>query len=74
MVDSLEVTNLSWVSEPPAQLERLAVQMSAHGRPVGATWSGPGTVRVEMPVRKVAPGQSIVLYRGDAVVGGGIAV
>lgn len=74
MVDSLEVTNLSWVSEPPAELERLAVQMSAHGCPVGAAWSGLGTVRVEMPVRKVAPGQSIVLYRGDAVVGGGIAV
>ena len=48
--------------------------MSAHGRPVAATWSPPGSVLTAEPIRRVAPGQSVVLYRGDAVVGGGTAV
>ena len=74
MVDSIDVTNMSWVSEPPVSLEPLAVQMSAHGQPVDAVWRAPGTVDVRRPVRRVAPGQSVVLYRDDAVVGGGIAV
>ena len=57
--------------EPPADGERLEVQLSAHGRPVAATWTADGAVLVESPMRRVAPGQSVVLYRGDAVVGGG---
>jgi tRNA U34 2-thiouridine synthase MnmA/TrmU len=28
----------------------------------------------DRPRRRVAPGQSVVLYRGDVVVGGGVAV
>jgi tRNA-uridine 2-sulfurtransferase len=62
-----------WVDGPPGPDERLLVQTSAHGRPVPARWSG-STVVAEEPVRRVAPGQSVVLYRGDAVVGGGPAV
>jgi tRNA U34 2-thiouridine synthase MnmA/TrmU len=30
-------------------------------------------VTFERPHRRVAPGQSVVLYRGDEVLGGGIA-
>jgi tRNA U34 2-thiouridine synthase MnmA/TrmU len=30
-------------------------------------------VRFAEPQRRVAPGQSVVLYRGDEVLGGGIA-
>jgi len=62
-----------WVTGPPAPGDTLDVQMSAHGRPIGARWS-PGLVVTEEPVRRVAPGQSVVLYRGDDVVGGAIAV
>jgi tRNA-uridine 2-sulfurtransferase len=71
MVSEIEVDRAVWVVGAPATDERLAVQMSAHGDPVGATWSD-GVVRVEEPVRRVAPGQSVVLYRGDAVVGGAL--
>jgi tRNA U34 2-thiouridine synthase MnmA/TrmU len=39
---------------------------------VPATWLGDAVVTRE-PVRRVAPGQSVVLYDGDAVLGGGIA-
>ncbi len=73
MVDSLAVRNMCWVDEAPAPGDPLEVQMSAHGRPVPAAWSPPGTVQVDQPVRRVAPGQSVVLYRGDSVVGGGLS-
>jgi tRNA U34 2-thiouridine synthase MnmA/TrmU len=46
--------------------------MSAHGRPAPAVL-GDDLVSFEEPQRRVAPGQSVVLYRGDEVLGGGIA-
>ncbi len=72
MVDRVEVGAMSWVSDPPAAGAHLLVQASAHGQPVPATWTGDG-VRTAGPVRRVAPGQSVVLYSGDDVVGGGPA-
>jgi tRNA-specific 2-thiouridylase len=74
LVTEIGVREPVWVDGPPAPGEILEVQVSAHGRPVPATWSDPGAVTVSSPVRRVAPGQSVVLYRGDAVVGGGVAV
>ncbi|HET6873366.1 MAG TPA: tRNA 2-thiouridine(34) synthase MnmA [Acidimicrobiales bacterium] len=73
MVDRIAVSGMSWVDGPPTPGARLEVQMSAHGAPVPARWDGEGAVHTEVPVRRVAPGQSVVLYRGDAVVGGGTA-
>ena len=51
------------------------VQATIAGSPAQAqaTLAGP-TVRFAEPHRRVAPGQSVVLYRGDEVLGGGIAV
>jgi tRNA-specific 2-thiouridylase len=74
LVTEIAMREVSWVDGPPARTERLEVQVSAHGRPVAATWSPPGSVVTAEPIRRVAPGQSVVLYRGDAVVGGGTAV
>jgi tRNA-specific 2-thiouridylase len=74
LVTTIAVRDLAWVDGPPGPDERLEVQVSAHGRPVAATWSPPGSVLTAEPIRRVAPGQSVVLYRGDAVVGGGTAV
>ncbi|MEZ5339907.1 MAG: aminomethyltransferase beta-barrel domain-containing protein [Acidimicrobiales bacterium] len=48
------------------------VQFSAHGAVLPATVTG-GVIRWDTPQRKVASGQSVVLYIGDEVVGGGIA-
>ena len=58
----------------PEPAEHLEVQISAHGQPVPARWSAerPGG-RSPSRSARVAPGQSVVLYRGDAVVGGGLA-
>ncbi len=63
----------SWVKAAAGAHERLQVQMSAHGAPVGGRWEPVGAVQLEEPVRRVAAGQSVVLYRGDSVVGGGVA-
>ena len=68
---SVDLTQLSWVGEPAQGA--VAAQTSAHGEPIRSTFDG-ATVRFAEPQRRVAPGQSVVLYRGDEVLGGGIAV
>lgn len=73
LTDHIEVTGLSWVDEAPSPDQAVEVQVSAHGRPTAGRWL-PGGVALEEPIRRVAPGQSVVLYHGDAVVGGGVAV
>jgi tRNA-specific 2-thiouridylase len=50
----------------------VVVQTRAHGEPVAATLDG-STVRFARPQPRVAPGQVVALYRGDVLVGGGIA-
>ena len=74
LVDRIPVDRVTWVDAEPDRAESLQVQMSAHGAAVAGRWDGPGRVVVEQPVRRVAPGQSVVLYRRDEVVGGGVAV
>lgn len=74
LTDHIEVTGLSWVDEAPSPDQAVEVQVSAHGRPTAGTWRDEGGVALEEPIRRVAPGQSVVLYHGDAVVGGGVAV
>ena len=70
LADTVALTQLCWVREPVAGA--VEVQTSAHGDAVGATFDG-STVHFSEPQRRVAPGQSVVLYRGDEVLGGGIA-
>jgi tRNA-uridine 2-sulfurtransferase len=73
LVTEVAVLAPSWVSAPPRAGEQLEAQTSAHGPPAAATWSPDGRVVFAEPLRRVAAGQSVVLYRGDAVVGGGLA-
>jgi tRNA-specific 2-thiouridylase len=47
-------------------------QCSAHGPALPATFDGT-TLRWASPQRRVAPGQSVALYDGDEVLGGGTA-
>jgi tRNA-specific 2-thiouridylase len=75
LVTEVPVRNPVWVDREPAVGAALQVQVSAHGQTVPATWSPGGVVQLlDGPIRRVAPGQSVVLYSGDAVVGGGLAV
>jgi tRNA-uridine 2-sulfurtransferase len=72
--DRVELADRTWVTgEPPPSGAHVEAQSSAHGRPVGATFDGRSAVAFDEPQRRVAPGQSVVLYDGDRVLGGGIA-
>lgn len=69
------VTGWAWAAGP--EPGPLLVQVSAHGRPrpavVEVDVDGGAVVRWSEPQRRVAPGQSVVAYVGDQVVGGGTA-
>jgi tRNA-uridine 2-sulfurtransferase len=72
---SVALEAVSWAGGPVAG--PVGAQCSAHGAPRPATVEpGPGgaaVVRFATPQRRVAAGQSVVLYEGDQVVGGGLA-
>ena len=70
LVERTELRDVTWVDEPVSG--PVAVQCSAHGRPRSATVRGT-TIDWSVPSPRVAPGQSVVLYDGDDVLGGGIA-
>jgi tRNA-specific 2-thiouridylase len=63
---------LSFVDGRPAPDEPLLVQVRAHGQPFEGRLRD-GVVDFARPQPRVAPGQAVVLYRGDTVVGGGLA-
>jgi tRNA-specific 2-thiouridylase len=74
LVDRVTIRDASWVAGEARPGERFDVQTSAHGRTVPGRWGGGGIIELEEQVRRVAPGQSAVLYRGDTVVGGGTVI
>jgi len=69
--DRVDLTQLCWIDGPADG--PVDAQTSAHGDAVPGTFAG-ASVRFDERQRRVAPGQSVVLYRGDEVLGGGIAV
>ena len=78
--DTTHVTELVWQDGAAAIAavdgRELVVQCSAHGRSLTAVAvalaDGDVEIRWSEPERRVAPGQSVVLYDGDTVLGGGI--
>ncbi len=74
---SLEADSFRWVAgTAPESGTACEAQLRAHGDPhparVESTDRGTVVVRFEAPVDQAAPGQSVVLYRGDEVLGGGM--
>jgi len=72
MVEHIAVRDVTWVDAAVVAGTPCAVQASAHGQPLAGRWEGDRVV-LDAPTRRVAPGQSVVLYDGDCVLGGGIA-
>ena len=70
LTDRVDLEGLVWVTD--AVEGSVDVQCSAHGSPVPARLDGNAVVFGRRQ-RRVAPGQSVVLYRDDEVLGGGIA-
>ena len=79
-VVALTATRPRWSGPRPERPVECLAQIRAHGDPVPAVaHCGPGQhddVRVELrhPLRGVAPGQAVVLYDGDAVIGSATVV
>ena len=72
LTDEVGLGDVSWVDGPVGG--PVEVQCSAHGTPRPAEFDiRAGVVRFHQPAPRVAPGQSVVLYRGDEVQGGGTA-
>jgi len=90
VVGTLLIDEMSWSCSPLVPGAAVEVQLSAHGRPLRGQWlggphSGTGTVALEEPARRVAPGQAVVLYapgagddageeEGEAVLGGEVVL
>jgi tRNA-specific 2-thiouridylase len=76
LVDAVELAAPVWAVGRPAAGALLLAQTSAHGAPRSAIVREVDDDRVvvafDEPVRRVAPGQSVVLYEADEVVGGGV--
>jgi tRNA-specific 2-thiouridylase len=72
----LEADDCSWVAgDPPPKGIECEVQLRSHGRPARAAVHASdraGRVELDAPVEQVAPGQSLVLYAGHEVIGGGV--
>jgi tRNA-uridine 2-sulfurtransferase len=74
---SVEAGSFRWVAgTPPVAGSACEAQLRAHGDPhlarIDAHDGDAVVVRFEAPVDQAAPGQSVVLYRGDEVLGGGV--
>ncbi len=74
--DEVVVEDMAWAGRPV--LGPVLVQASAHSEAVPAVAEGrrgePGVeIRFTEPRRRIAPGQSVVLYHDDEVLGGGPA-
>jgi tRNA-specific 2-thiouridylase len=73
LAPSVALAQLCWADS--AHDGAVLTQCSAHGAPRPASFdAATGVVTWDDPQRRVAPGQAVVLYDGDAVLGGGIAV
>lgn len=73
--DGLETEDLNWLVDPPGGPVRLFAQIR-YRSPAAAAELVPGSsrtarVRFDGPQRAIAPGQSVVLYDGDRLLGGG---
>jgi tRNA-specific 2-thiouridylase len=85
LVDGESIRSFTWVDANARFFVEggatVTAQVSAHGEPLelrGITVQGDGgsevTVEWAHSQRRIAPGQSIVIYDGDSVLGGGIVV
>jgi tRNA-specific 2-thiouridylase len=64
------------LGKPPGKPARVHAKIRYKARLVGATWTplegDRAGVTFDAPLRDITPGQAVVAYRGDVVLGGGI--
>ncbi|MGH9101439.1 MAG: tRNA 2-thiouridine(34) synthase MnmA [Acidimicrobiales bacterium] len=72
LTDRVQLRETTWASRRPGEGAWVMAQASAHGRPVAARIRGDHACFASAQ-RRVAPGQTVALSRGEEVVGSGIA-
>jgi len=74
--DEVLADECTWISSPPGVGTSCTVQLRAHGiaSPATVLEAGASSLRVRCAPRvsQVSPGQAVVVYDGDEVLGGGI--
>jgi len=72
MEQGLVASGMNWFREP-TNGEEIFARIRHNGGLIPATIEGtePTTVHFQAPARAIAPGQAVVLYSGDEVLGGG---
>ena len=72
---ALSADNLSWVNEPPSEeievYSKIRYRHSAVPSKITVSEDGKVIVNFDKPQKAVTPGQAIVFYRNEAVIGGG---
>jgi len=68
---TVRLSEHTWVGQP--HVGPIDAQISAHGEPAAAQLNSDGSLRWVETRRKVAPGQAVVFYVKDAVIGGATA-
>jgi tRNA-uridine 2-sulfurtransferase len=71
----LTASGVNWIAEEPPAARRAAVQIRHHHQPAPATvralGDGHAEVIFDTPQLAISPGQAVVFYDGDRVIGGG---
>jgi tRNA-specific 2-thiouridylase len=72
----LEARELNWLYDAPAEGSTVQVQVRNRAKPSAATIVRLDDSAVELaldePVQAISPGQSLVIYDGELVLGGGV--
>ncbi len=77
LCEAARLRDMRWQVPPQGVTLQAEARVRYRAQAVAATVSldaGGATVRFERPQRAVAPGQSVVLYNNDVVLGGGVVV
>jgi tRNA-specific 2-thiouridylase len=73
---AVEARSLNWLADAPAEGDAVQVQLRHRARPTAATVVEAAADHVRLaldePVMAVAPGQSVVVFDGPVVLGGGV--
>lgn len=77
LVRTIRVSSINWISgNPPVDPDGITARLRYRGPEIGVQIDLPAdgqlTVHTNEPVRAAAPGQAIVFYQEDLVLGGGI--